>query len=315
MATKKVSTMYRQTETKYKSVMLGFGSGSIYSYGCYLVSLCNALNVKGYSFTPESLNQLFKENNCFVGEFKNYIDVTSLPKKFPDIFSSFVSVEPFSDSQLASYISTGLSVVAKVDARGIGGTGSHFVLVTKYDGKVSTIYDPWFGDEQLVTYRYSKYNNLLGLRVFNIKRYKPETTNMNLFDPELDLPTWLEDKYDLKSKAWYDKSWNFGDLVEKTDELYKTEQELKVEIDNLNERERISDQRRAELASVVSERDKMVTTLNNEINRLKNEIEGVSDHSSHVEKENQELLIEIEKLKDRLESESIFNLIKKWLKR
>ncbi len=175
--------MFKQTETKYKSIKMGFGTGSIYSFGCYLVSVCNALQVKGYSYTPESLNELFKEKKLWIGEFKNYIDVDNLYKVLPDIFTSFTKKEPFTDTQLKQYMDLGLSVVAKVDAKAIGGTGTHFVLVTKYDGKVATIFDPWFGDEQLVTKRYGKLGNLLGLRVFNIKKF-----SNNMITPSEKLP-------------------------------------------------------------------------------------------------------------------------------
>src|SRR3990172_9585050 len=90
-------TYFKQTEDKYKHIYLGFGSGTIYSYGCYLVSLTNVLNVKGYSFSPEGFNDLLKQNNAFIGEFNNYIDVDRLPNILPNIFISFKKAEPWPD--------------------------------------------------------------------------------------------------------------------------------------------------------------------------------------------------------------------------
>lgn len=161
--------MFKQTEAKYKSVLMGFGTGSIHDFGCYLVSLCNGLLTKGYTFTPESLNDLLKKNNAWIGEFRNYIDVDRLDDILPDIFKKYEKIEPWSDmAQLAGYLTAGCVVVAKVDARGIGGSGTHFVLVTKIDGANVMIFDPWYGDEIKVASRYSKYGNILSLRVFYV---------------------------------------------------------------------------------------------------------------------------------------------------
>ncbi|MCR4330011.1 MAG: N-acetylmuramoyl-L-alanine amidase [Candidatus Roizmanbacteria bacterium] len=152
---------------------------------------------------------------------------------------------------------------------------------------------------------------------------KEEPMSANLFDPEKDLPTWLEDSYDLKDKPWYDKRGDFGDLVTVTDQLYQSEQILTRQIETLNETLRISDLRRAELASTVSERDKMITTLTNEINGLKNDVEGFKVDISHIEDDltgamakNIKLLQTIDKLNAKLDNDySLISWIKTWLKR
>src|SRR3989304_1067266 len=103
--------MYKQTEEKYKTIKMGFGAGSIYDFGCYLVALCNGLNQKGYSFSPESLNELLKNVNAWVGPSRNYIDVTNLHKYFPNVFESFQQVDPWNNvPPLSQFISQNIVV-------------------------------------------------------------------------------------------------------------------------------------------------------------------------------------------------------------
>src|SRR3972149_5328807 len=162
--------MFKQTETKYRTIMLGFGTGSIYDYGCYLISLCNGLNQKGYSFTPESLNDLFKANNAWVGPYKNYIDVANLNRYFPSIFESFQSIDPWNDVPKSSdLISANLIVLGRVSGKAIGGIGDHFVLLTGVENGIVIIHDPWAGKTEKITVRWGNLGNVLGIRIFKIK--------------------------------------------------------------------------------------------------------------------------------------------------
>mgnify|MGYP001181837852 CR=1 FL=1 len=176
-----IPNFYKQTESAYKSEKMGFGKGSIYNYGCYLVSLCNGLISKGYSYNPVEFNDLLKREDLFdvsVGSSKNYILVNQLHKELPIIFKGFEYDEPFRDNELFNYLKAGKIVIARVNARGLGRgfSGSHFVLVLSYDGRsASIIHDPWTGTIEPVTKKYRNYNNLLGLRVFDIKQFKPKS--------------------------------------------------------------------------------------------------------------------------------------------
>ena len=170
--------MHKQTEEYYKTQTLGFGSGSIYNVGCYLVSLCNGLVEFGHEFTPRTLNELLKSKNLFIGEFKNYINVDKLVSVLPDIFTSFKKIEPWNDmASLQWYLSRNYVVLGKVDARGIGGSGTHFVYITDIVGEDAIIFDPWTGEHQPVKNRYNKYGNIKGLRIFGIVPKLPITEN------------------------------------------------------------------------------------------------------------------------------------------
>lgn len=161
--------MFRQTETKYKYVMLGFGTSSIYYYGCYLVSFCNGLNQKGYSFTPESLNDMLKAHNAYVGPYRNYIDVANLQKYFPQIFVSFQQIDLWNDvPPTTDLLKSNLVVVCRVSAKPIGGTGDHFVLLTGIQDGVAIINDPWTGATEKITKRWGSLGNILGIRIFKI---------------------------------------------------------------------------------------------------------------------------------------------------
>lgn len=162
--------MLKQTLAKYKTIMLGNGKGSIYDFGCYLVSLVEGLNTKGYNFSIEGFNEALKYNKCWVGEFQNYIDVDNIATKYPEIFKSFKKVTTWpSNDQLNSWLSGNYVVVCQVDAKGIGGSGTHFVVLKEMQGNTAIVGDPWYGDIKPVTLRYGKLGNILSLRVFEIK--------------------------------------------------------------------------------------------------------------------------------------------------
>lgn len=164
--------MYNQTDPKYKNIILGGNkaTGSIYQYGCYLVSLCNGLNQKGYNFTPEQLNQLFKDKNLWVGEFDNYIDVANVAKVWSDIFVSFDRIDPWGAEPITdTLINDQLVVLGKVNAAAIGGSGSHFVLIKGVQNGVAIIYDPWSGVEEPITKRWASFGCILGAYIFKVK--------------------------------------------------------------------------------------------------------------------------------------------------
>lgn len=162
--------MFKQTEKYYKTQTLGFGFGSIYDYGCYLVSLTNGIVAKGHEYTPRTFNQRLKELDLFTGESQNYINVDQLAKRMPEVFTSFKSIEPWNDiEKLNKYLAEGYVVLGKVDARGIGGSGTHFVLIVDTDGENAIVFDPWFGDLIYVGERYGNIGNIKGLRIFGVK--------------------------------------------------------------------------------------------------------------------------------------------------
>jgi hypothetical protein len=168
--------MFRQTEDRYKYIKLGFGDGTIYSYGCYLVSLVNGLNNKGYSFTPEGFNDLLKQNNAWTGQFNNYIDVARLSNIFPNIFVSFTSVDPWNDvPSLDDLLKPDLVVLCRVSAKPIGGAidSDHFVLLTGKEGGTAVIHDPWTGKEEKISARWGNYGFVKGIRILGVNPYQP----------------------------------------------------------------------------------------------------------------------------------------------
>ncbi len=162
--------MYKQTEDKYKTINLGSGTGSIYNYGCYLTSLCNGLNQKGYNFTPEGLNQTLKDKKLWTGPYQNYIDVDNLASKWPEIFTFFDRIDPWgAEPKTDILLNSETVVLGRVSATPIGGTGDHYVLITGVENGVAKIFDPWSGVEELISKRWASFGYILGLRIFKVK--------------------------------------------------------------------------------------------------------------------------------------------------
>ena len=217
--------MYTQRDPRWKNIRMGFGTVTIGNYGCYLTSLVNGMNTKGYTYTPKTLNQLLKDEKLWTGATRNYIDVSSLKFELPKIFTGFIRKEPWDDmNYLKLQLKAGAVILGKVSARGIGGSGTHFVLITGIEGKDAIIHDPWTGEHQPVKNRYSKYGNILGLRIFGVKEPVVEK-KLSLND---DISSEYEEILKLKSYSWYDKHWTWKQLLQACSKAFKNKETIKT---------------------------------------------------------------------------------------
>lgn len=162
----------------YPNVLLGHGTGNqtIAGFGCYMVSVLQGLMDRGYSYSVVQWNELLKSRGAFVN--KTSLSSTLLAQVCPDIFLEGRN-EAWNDANIIKYLVSQKDdyvVLGEVDARGIGGSGQHFVYIQKLDvsnGKVTMTYigDPWDGHNMAkVTNRYNVYGNIKSLRVFKIKK-------------------------------------------------------------------------------------------------------------------------------------------------
>ena len=58
--------------------------------------------------------------------------------------------------------------MGRVSAKPIGGTGDHYVLITKVQNGVAIIYDPWSKVEEPITNRWASFGYILGIRIFKV---------------------------------------------------------------------------------------------------------------------------------------------------
>lgn len=166
--------MYNQYDSRWKNVKLGTSNSTIGMYGCNLTCIAQGLVDHGYNYTPATLNQLFIQTASYTNG--NLINPATVASKNPRIFTAGYS-EPWSDSKVKQYMAMhdDYIIIGEVDARGIGGSGQHFVLlidlVLSPDGRITNtlIGDPWGGLEQAVTIRYAKYGCIKSLRVYRVK--------------------------------------------------------------------------------------------------------------------------------------------------
>lgn len=186
-----LNNTYCQRNSRYKNAPLGKGIGgsTIYYFGCYFMSLCRELGVD-----PIKFNEFLVDFGLW--DDSNYIKVDQLASKLPGIFKEYFRKDDFTMEEWQSWCDDNNVIsVCKVDARGIGGTGTHFVGEEGRDGNNSIVFDPWYGDIIKVAERYGKLGNILSLRIFvlnpnwkeNIKKYlgltssEPESSNMSMY--------------------------------------------------------------------------------------------------------------------------------------
>jgi hypothetical protein len=176
----------------YPDIILGFGSRyqTVARYGCYMCSVLQGLLDRGYKFTVNEWNELLKSSGVYNKDRPTVLSSSILATKLPDIFT-YGANEAWNDENIINYINDrSYVVVGEVNAKGIDGSGQHFVYIRaldKSDGKIimTHIGDPWGGLNQKVTVRYNQFGNILSLRVFKIKPINPISTNTESMSDKL----------------------------------------------------------------------------------------------------------------------------------
>lgn len=168
----------------YPDIILGNGTvaQTIAVVGCYECALLQGLLDRGYDFSVGQFDALLTDRQCFVDNV--LISASKLPVGIPEIFLEG-RTEAWTDMAVEKYIADPQYIVlGEVSAKGIGGSGQHFVYMQAVDmsgSKITMTYigDPWGGlDRQKVTTRYNAFGNILSLRVFKIIVKEPTMANM-----------------------------------------------------------------------------------------------------------------------------------------
>jgi hypothetical protein len=165
-----------QLDLRWKDIIMGNVTGpnpstnSIENYGCYLCSLVSGLSDRGYGWDPASFNLLLRANGAWVGPYEDYIDSANLPKYMPDVFISYQRIDPWNDiPKVDNLVGESQIVVCRVNARAIGGTGTHYLLLKGQNKGVALIFDPWTNRIEPITTTYGNYGDILGIDVFGVK--------------------------------------------------------------------------------------------------------------------------------------------------
>jgi hypothetical protein len=145
-------------------------TNSIGEYGCFLCSLVSGLSDRGYSYDPNSFNELLRSVKAWVGPYKDYIDTSNICNYLPAIFTSFLKVDPWNDiPKVDNLVGENLIVVCRVNAKAIGGTGTHYLYLVGQQKGVALIYDPWRNVTELITKTYGNFGDVLGINIFTVK--------------------------------------------------------------------------------------------------------------------------------------------------
>lgn len=119
-----MKTYWSQRDSRFKNVKLGFGNTTIYSHGCFCVSLANLSGID-----PIEVNEILKKGGFFSGDL--IISSVSMAKSLGLEYHGKVDTR-----EKPNY-----RTIAEVDMSPAPGKQMHFVIV-KEDG---SIIDPWTG--------------------------------------------------------------------------------------------------------------------------------------------------------------------------
>ena len=159
---------YAQNDPKWKSEMVGFGTGekeTIGDIGCALTSVAMVLSGHGYTETPRTLNEKLKKIGGFAGSGIRWWDVNKL---YPQVRVKSVikcADTPAPLEQIDAALAAGQPAVVAVDATAAPGYLSHFVVVIGRKGDDYLMLDPWpyqpdVNKETYLMPRYSRGNPL-----------------------------------------------------------------------------------------------------------------------------------------------------------
>jgi len=127
-----------QRDSRWSRKKLGFGTGTIGSYGCLLCSFTAILQYFKIKTDPIEVNEKMKEIYGYVGDTKNLWVWNKPPEIYPVYYKGSNS---YNDTKVKNWLADKVPVIIQVDGAPIGAQ-SHFV-VSIGGGKIM---DPWFGD-------------------------------------------------------------------------------------------------------------------------------------------------------------------------
>lgn len=219
--------------------LLGYGTGTqtIANYGCFMVNIYDALKERGlYTGSVGQLNQHLKDIGVYTPQNPTLINVATLGANSKYFVQGYK--EAYSDAGVLKYLAEPgkYILIGEVSAKGIGGTGQHFVKIIRADstnGKITMTYidDPWGGlSNQKVTTRYGTYGNVLSLRVLELAKgaEMPETIQVekSKFEELVTKAT----KYDEINKNGYvTKADHDAEVNRKNDEIGRLKPDLTAE--------------------------------------------------------------------------------------
>lgn len=180
-----------QRDGAWSRKRLGFGTGTIGQYGCVITSIAMCLRERGYNVNPVDVNEKLKEVGGFVGSTKNLVNWSAVYKAFPQfkyVGSYNYNTTPAPLNELDNYLKQGYNVILKMNGYNIGGRGDHFVKAERVEGDNVVIQDPWFGEEALITKRYTRDWADTAVEIitgFRVSQITPSQGEENMNDDEM----------------------------------------------------------------------------------------------------------------------------------
>lgn len=256
--------LFSQRDPKWSKLKLGTGTGTIGDFGCLLVSCAMLAKYYGKDTNPEQLNKLFIQNNSYAnGNLYKWYE--GLSKVYSDIelLSLVDTPDPVSSSQfnlMKNEINEGRPVILQVDFYpATAQPDMHFVLLVGYDDKNYYVADPFYGDISNL--------NRYGDPKYTILKYAFHKGNLSVTQPEeplgldLDIPAYVEDKYDLKSNEWYNKYWSLHDFIRDSIDTHRRLEKLEGEHKDLEKKSKSQDGVISTQVEQIKEKNIQIETL------------------------------------------------------
>lgn len=247
------------TNQKDYAIVLGYGSASqtIELYGCFMICIYDALKQRGlYTASVSQWNQYLKDIGVYTPQNPTLLNIATLGANSKYFTKGYK--EAYSDAGVLKYLAEPdkYILIGEVSAKGIGGTGQHFVKIVRADstnGKITMTYidDPWGGlSNQKVTTRYGTYGNILSLRVQEIAKGAEMPDTMQVEKTVFEELVTKATKYDEINKNGYvTKADHDAEVGRKNEEIGNLKKQLADAQEQLRLEQEAHAKTKAELAT------------------------------------------------------------------
>jgi hypothetical protein len=207
---------YSQNDSRWKSVLLGFGTGTIGQYGCFVTAYANLLTYYGHNTTPLQMNDIMKERKWFTGTSKNLVANHQVPQTLYPSEIKWVEDKQWPNPVDWNYFNDANDInilyIIKLDSSPAAGVQDHFVLVQGKKGNDLLIDDPWdgkrkmlsaYGDPAKILYASYKYTRVkqppqeIEMEPYNGGDNKNVSDVTGIPQDQLNKPSWNKVFYDV----------------------------------------------------------------------------------------------------------------------
>ena len=270
-----------QRDVKWKSKKLGNSTTrTIGSDGCLLICHTMMLNYYGQNLTPDTLNEIYKQNGVFTGALIYFHKPAEVFKDITADEAYNCPTTPCDIAKIDKYLNEKKPVIAWVDNIGNDSSPDHFVLIIgKDENNKYLVNDPWTGE---TVYFHAVWGDDPARFIYGLRLYSGPVPEDDCQTKLAEAQTNLEKTNQTLADKADEVSILQGEVRDKDSKIQTLKEETTKERDKLNTQLYEKEKEIIELtktASKVEKLEKNITSLESEKEALKVELTACKKES------------------------------------